>query len=278
MVNQPIEPIDARELIFEMRAELLRVLRNLDSDAWNQPTLLPGWSVKDVALHLFSNDVGYLSRHRDKDGITLESDTFEGLVDKINQSNAEWITATRRISKRLVLTLLKTMGDELEEYLSLIDLHEETLPVDWAGDQDAPMWLQIAREYTEYWTHHQHICEAVGVDSLKDRRFMHTVLDVFVHALPKTYAHLDAPDGSLVRLRVTGMGGDDWDVLREDGEWNLYRLVEEAEPDAMVTMRADVAWRLFTKGIARQHAAERTTITGDVTLGAALLDAVAILA
>lgn len=276
-MNQPMEPIDARELIFEMRAELLRVLRNLDSEAWDQPTTLPGWRVKDVALHLLANDVGYLSRHRDKDGVTLAADTFAGLVAQINQSNAEWITATRRMSKRVILTLLKTTGDELQDYLSLIDLNEATFPVDWAGDRDAPMWLQIAREYTEYWTHHQHICEAVGVESLKDRRFMHTALDVFVHALPRTYAHLDAPDGTLVRLRVTGMGGDDWDLLREGGLWRLYRVVA-AEPDAMVSMRADVAWRLFTKGIARQHAAEQTTITGDVTLGAALLDAVAVLA
>ncbi len=276
-MKQPMESIDARDLIFEMRAELLRVLRNLNGDAWDQPTTLPGWSVKDVALHLLANDVGYLSRHRDKDGITLEADTFEGLVAKINQSNAEWITATRRMSKRVILTLLKTTGDELQEYLSLIDLDEEAGPVDWAGGGDASMWLQIAREYTEYWTHHQHICEAVGVDSLKDRRFMHAALDVFVHALPRTYAHLDAPDGTLVRLRVTGMGGDDWDVLRENKTWQLYREVE-AEPDAMVTMRGDVAWRLFTKGIARSHAAEKSTITGDVTLGAALLDAVAVLA
>lgn len=276
-MHQPLEVIDTRDLIFEMRTELLRVLRNLDSAAWDQPTTLPGWSVKDVALHLLGNDIGSLSRHRDKDGMTFEEDSFEALVARINQSNAEWITAARRMSKRMLLTLLKTTGDELQDYLSLIDLEEEAGKVDWAGDDDAPMVLQIAREYTEYWTHHQHICEAVGERSLKDRRFMHAVFDVFVHALPRTYAHLDTPDGTLVRLRITGEGGDDWDVLREDGQWRLYRLVE-AEPDAMVSMRSDVAWRLFTKGIARQHAAEQTTITGDVTLGAALLDAVAILA
>ena len=39
------------------RATLVELLSGLDEVAWERPTVCPGWSVRDVAVHLLA-DVG----------------------------------------------------------------------------------------------------------------------------------------------------------------------------------------------------------------------------
>lgn len=262
---QTIQPLNVVHLFAEMRAELLAILRNSDDSAWQKPTACAGWTVKDVALHILGDDIGYLSRHRDHDGIMFETSSFDELVSLINQHNDTWVKATRRVSKRLLLTLLQVTGDELYDYLQTVNPMEGSHPVAWSGKKDAPMWLQIARELTEYWMHHQHICEGLGLDSLKSRRFLHPVLSTFVHALPRIYAEVSADDGTIIELAVTGEAADSWFLVRENAEWNLYAGVD-AESTCCITMSDDTAWRLFTKGITQSQVENRAMITGDKTL------------
>ncbi|HEX8858083.1 MAG TPA: maleylpyruvate isomerase N-terminal domain-containing protein [Actinomycetes bacterium] len=47
------------------RASVLQLLSSLDAGQWQAPTVCPGWSVKDVALHLLGGDIDLLSRRRD---------------------------------------------------------------------------------------------------------------------------------------------------------------------------------------------------------------------
>ncbi len=47
-------PFDVRPLFREERAELLSLLGSLTADHWSAPTACPGWTVKDVALHLLA--------------------------------------------------------------------------------------------------------------------------------------------------------------------------------------------------------------------------------
>ena len=276
-MNQPITPILTTHLFPVMRTELLRVLRSLSDDDWQKPTACEGWSVRDVALHILADDISQLSGRRDQDGVYFEVDSWDDLLRLINDHNATWIKAARRISRRLLLSLLEFTGAQFHDYLAGLDLEAAAPPVGWAGNQPAPMWLQIARELTEYWMHHQHICEAVGVESLKERRFLHPVLSTFVHALPYTYRDVDAPPGTVVRLQITGAAADDWFVLREEVGWGLYAATN-ASPSSTVTLSDDTAWRMFTKGIAPAEVEARATITGDVGLGRVLLGAVAIIA
>ncbi|MEO0561562.1 MAG: maleylpyruvate isomerase family mycothiol-dependent enzyme [Chloroflexota bacterium] len=268
---------DTRPLFPELRAELLTLLEAAAPEAWGAPTACEGWSVKDVALHMLSDDVGFLSRHRDNDGVTFMPESFDHLVALINGQNADWITATRRMSKRLLLSLLRFTGEELAAYLDTIDPDAPSHPVDWAGDAPAPMALQIAREYTEYWMHHQHIADGLGVTSLKGRRHLHPLLSTFVFALPNTYAATTALAGTVVAFTVTGPAEDTWYVVRGGAGWGLAKTAD-ATPTATVTIDGDTAWRLFTKGITPDEAAARTTLTGDTALGRVLLGTVAILA
>src|SRR5947199_2508097 len=107
--------------------------------------------------------------------------------------------------------------------------------------------------------HHQHICEALGIQSLKGRRFLHPVLTTFIHALPKTYETVAAPAGTTIRLHITGEAEDHFYLIREDGGWSLYASTDNA-PDTTITMSDDTAWRLFTKGLARNDAEKRIAL------------------
>ena len=62
---QPPQPILVVDLFPEILDALLSLLGGLSADAWQRPSACPGWSVKDVALHLLGVEVGNLSRRRD---------------------------------------------------------------------------------------------------------------------------------------------------------------------------------------------------------------------
>jgi uncharacterized protein (TIGR03083 family) len=276
-MKRPVEPLIAAHLFAEMRAELLRVLKSLSDEQWQAPTACTGWSVKDVALHILADEIGYLSNRRDKDGIYFDVKSWDELVEKINQQNDTWVRATRRMSRKILLAQLEFMGAQFAEYITSIDVHEETNPVSWAGNQNAPMWLQVARELTEYWMHHQHICEAVDVTSLKERRFLHPVLSAFVFALPHTLREVTAAVDTTVKFTVTGEAAESWCIIREADSWRLYADTD-IEPATIVTMPETTAWKLFTKGIDAAIAKQQTTITGNQELGEILLNTVAIIA
>src|SRR5215207_5058692 len=108
-MKKPVEPIVATHLFTEMRAELLRVLKSLLDEQWQAPTACTGWSVKDVALHILADEIGYLSNRRDKDGIYFDVKSWDELVEKINQQNDTWVRATRRMSRPILLAQLEFM-------------------------------------------------------------------------------------------------------------------------------------------------------------------------
>lgn len=279
MILQKPDPVLTAHLFAPMRVELLRVLASLHDADWRAPTACNGWRVKDVALHLLGNDIGLLSRRRDDFSHTdTDFESFEQLVAFVNLQNDIWMRAARRISPVLLLHLLDVTGDEVAAWVNALDMSGTGAPVDWAGgSQPAPLWLDVAREYTEYWVHHQHICDAMDIDSLKEREFFAPVVGTFMRALPRSYARLQAPTETLVRLDISGAGGAAWSLLRERGGWRLYA---HANVDPAVTIRTDdeTVWRLFTKGIGRKEAERGADIDGDAALAAPFFETVAILA
>jgi uncharacterized protein (TIGR03083 family) len=260
-----------------MRAELLRILHGLSDADWHLPTVCPGWSVRDVALHILGDDVGLLSNLRDHDGQYGAFTEFDDLVTFINQRNAVWIDANRLMSRRILLHLLADLGAAWQTHAAAVDPAMPFGPIGWTGNAHDPMGLHLARELTEYWMHHQHIADAVGVTSLKDRHFLHPVLSTFVYCLPRTYAEVSAPLDTVVKVVITGEAADEWHLVREAEGWQLYAQTDLL-PAATITLSDDTAWRLFTKGLDPAVIPSRLHVTGDAALGAVMAQAVAILA
>ena len=276
-MRQP-QPILVVDLFPEVLEELLGLLSGLSAEDWDRPTACASWSVKDVALHLLGDDVGILSRQRDghySSGLSI--DGWDELVAFINDWNEEWVRATRRISPRLLVDLLKFTGVQVCDYFRSLDPYAIGGPVSWAGPDPAPVWLDLAREYTERWHHQQHIRDAVGRPGLRQPRLFAPVLGAFVRSLPHTFRETEAPDGTLVALTISGEAGGRWFLLREGAVWNLY--IEAVDrPHAEVVIDEDVAWRMFTRGLSREEVPDRMTIIGDRSLGLRVLNMVSIIA
>ena len=92
----------------------------------------------------------------------VAANDWASLVAGLNGLNEQWVTAMRRLSPRLMIDLLKSTGEQVNRYLLSLDPHSTGPVVSWASPDPAPMWLHIAREYTERWHHQQQIREAVG--------------------------------------------------------------------------------------------------------------------
>jgi hypothetical protein len=155
-------------------------------------------------------------------------------------------------------------------------------PVSWAGPEAAPVWLDIAREYSERWLHQAQIRDAVKSPPLTEPRLFLPLLDTLVRALPHTFRETDASEGTHVRLDVTGVGAAGsapvhWSLVRDAGRWALFDACP-VEPAAVVRMDGDTAWRLFTKGISKEAALARVRIEGNRALGEKVLDTVSIIA
>lgn len=272
------EPVLVTDLFPEERAHLLSLLSTLTDEEWALPTVCPGWSVKDIALHLLGDDVGILSRQRDSFRLAgPDIGSFADLVAYINHLNGVWLEAARRLSPLLLCQLLGFTGDLAYQHFRAIDLFGGTSLVTWAGPEPVPMWLDVAREYTERWVHQQQIRDAVGRPGLKERRFFAPVLAAFVWALPRAFAATTAPAGTAVDVVITGDAGGRWTLVREWDRWGLYQGMAQAAA-AQVVLDQEVAWRLFTKGISPDDAREQIQIEGDEALGLNVLAAVAILA
>jgi len=272
------QPILVTDLFPEVQNALLALLNELTPEEWNRPTVCSQWSVKDIAAHLLGGQIGILSRKRDHylfSGDPIRE--WDDLVTLINSLNDTWVKAASRLSPRLLCELLKLTGEQVCQYFKTLDPYAQGDPVDWAGPNRVPVWLDLAREYTEWWHHQQQIRDAVGKPGLKEPTYFRPLLDTFVRALPHTYRNVEALEGTLLVLTITGDSGGQWGLHRNNGLWLLYTDVTEPA-DAEAIMDQEVAWRLFTKGISSHEANAAATLAGDVSLAAQALEMVSVIA
>jgi uncharacterized protein (TIGR03083 family) len=267
--------IDVRPVLAEQQVAFIDLLRGLDLAEWTQPTICPGWNVKDVAAHVLGDHIGRLSIHRDSFHVLhpRHGEPFPQFLDRIND---EWVAAARRISPPMLIELLSTIGDEIVQFWQTIDLDALGGPVRWAGPEAAPYWLDVAREYTEYWTHQQQICDATGRPGLTDEHYLGPVIDTFLRALPHTLRDTSAAEGATLQVVVTGSGGGNWTCVRGPDRWRLQRQ-PHPQPTATLAMDTDTTWRLCTRGITPEQAAEHARIDGNQLLATAALQIVSII-
>jgi uncharacterized protein (TIGR03083 family) len=272
------QPIIVIDLFPDLLDRLIELMAGLSAKDWDRPTAAPLWTVKDVALHLLGDEIGILSRKRDRflfSGDPIKK--WDELVALINSLNEIWVKATRRLSPRVLIDLMRLTGAQTCDYFKTLDPYASGDPVDWAGPGAAPVWLDLAREYTERWHHQQQMREAVGRPGIAEPRYFAPVIDAFVRALPHTYRDVEAEDGSIVALTIKGDSGGRWFLLREERAWHLY-LDARTSPRAEVTITEEIAWKLFTKGVSKSEARRRAIITGDEALAGVALDMISIIA
>ena len=272
------EPIRVTHLFLPLLDSLLDLLADLSPLDWQKPTVCADWTVKQVVQHLLGGEIGMLSRRRDEYRPTGPAiDSWEALVAFINDLNATWVKASDRISPTVMIDLLRLIAPQVCTYFHSLDEMALGGSVSWVGPDPAPVWLDLAREYTERWHHQQHIRDAVGRPGMKDPQFFTPVLDAFVRAWPYTYRDITADEGTIISLTIEGNAGNRWFLVRQGEAWALYQDVT-APPSAAVVIPQETAWRLFTHGLSQAEAQQQTKISGDQALGAEVLKMVSIIA
>src|SRR5260370_34239891 len=273
------EPVLVVDLFPVERQHLLTFGAKLREEEWHSPMVCAGWTVKDIALNLLGDDIGRLSRDRDAFDYTTHPriNSWSELVAYLNEMNELWVQATRRMSSRLLCTLLALTGEEIYQYFTSLDLFVPGEPVSWACSAPAPVWLDVAREYTERWVHQQQIRDAVGRPGLKEQRFFAPVLATFVRALPHTFREVDAPDGTLIHFHISGEAGSEGYLLRVQETWKLEKT-DELKADGGISLAQKRSWRLLTKGISKDEAIQYATISGNESLARKVFDTVSIIA
>ena len=264
-----------------LHAELLALLRALAPADWERPTLAGAWRVRDVVAHLLDGDLRKLSAQRDGHRLappeaTLESDA--GLLQWLNELNADWVRAAGRLSPAVLIDLLAVTGPAVAQMVASLDPFGPALfPVAWAGESASLHWMDIGREYTERWHHQQQVRDAVGAPLLNARRWLHPVLAISLRALPHRYREVTAPEGACLAFEIAGGAGGIWSLTRESGRWALGEG-PATSVQASVVVAEDDAWRIFFKALSPAEAALRVRIGGDTELAKPFLDVRAVMA
>jgi uncharacterized protein (TIGR03083 family) len=268
---RPAPTVDVLDLFPEERAELIALLRSLDTGGWHTPTACAGWTVHDLALHLLADDLGVLSRLRDGfDRAVI--DPGDDLVAALDAHNEEWVEAARRLSPNVTIELLDFAAPLTQSFYESLPPDAEAEGVAWAGLDPAPHWLAVGREFTERWIHQQQIRDAVGRPGLNGPRFVAPVLQILMRALVPAYDGVDADEETAVAVAVEGRAGGNWALLRRGGTWVLYEG-RASEAAASVLVDQTTAWRFLTRNATRAQAMAKMKLEGK--LARPFLDAIA---
>jgi uncharacterized protein (TIGR03083 family) len=234
---------DVRPIIAEERRCLVHLLDDLSPDEWTRPSAAPGWTVRDIALHLLHDDLRWLTLGRDGDVSSLidMSDRRE-FVRLLAANNQRWIDGAQGLSPRVVTELLAWAGDQVDAHDRSQDLLGEGW-VSWASDGPVPYWFNLAQEFTERWVHQQQMREAVG--RVEDHEaLLPEVLRTFVWAFPHQL-RVPAKAGDQVELDL-GAGGTWTLTFSGDAHWSLAERRASGDPVATLRLRAGRAWRMLT--------------------------------
>src|SRR6201996_2792791 len=238
---------------------------SLRPEQWAAATAAPRWSVKDIALHLIDVDLSWLARHRDHDqsGSLSPPSGHQEFVGRLADRNQQWIDGAQVLSPSLITAMLRWAGQQLDAYPSSLDLAQPS-SVYWAGD--APVWFDLAREFTERWVHYRQISEAVqpAGDGGKPDEYLALVVRTFVWGFPHQY-RAPAAVGTMIALEITDIGS--WTLPRTQAAGELDRG-RPAKPAASLQTDGETAWRLLTGA---SYDSARLELSGDPALTGPLL-------
>ncbi|HTR92358.1 MAG TPA: maleylpyruvate isomerase N-terminal domain-containing protein [Trebonia sp.] len=235
--------VDVRGPTTAQRLRLLSLLGSLGDAQWAAPTAAPSWTVKDIALHLLDGDLSWLARNRDDDqtGLVSMPSGHAEFVGDLARRNQRWVNGARMLSPQLIIDLLRWSGDQLDAYLGRLDLTGPS-SVYWAGE--APLWFDLAREFTERWVHYRQIQDATRptAPGPPPDEYLPLVLRTFIWGFPHQYDE-PAPDGTTIGLDISGIA--DWTLTRTGTGWSLDEGQATA-PAAALHISGEAAWRLLT--------------------------------
>jgi uncharacterized protein (TIGR03083 family) len=273
-------PIEVRHLFPLLDHELIRLLRQLSPAEWQLPTLAKKWCVKDVAAHLLDGNIRVIAAmHQHSPPPAPAITGYMELVSYLDNLNAEWVNAMKRVSPEQLVDWLEGTGPRYCEYMASQLLFEKApYSVAWAGESESLNWFHIAREYTEKMHHQLQVRHALGCEEpLLTPSFFHPFIATLMHGLPHSLARTIAPESTTIRVEISSEAGGTWYVENIGQRWHLITN-PRVLPSASILISPTIAWKLFTKGIDPGSAFKQVTCEGDERLCKAVMQMVAVMA
>jgi uncharacterized protein (TIGR03083 family) len=271
------EPIFAAPIIREVDRRLIELLSSLPSEEWELPTIAPGWTVRDVVAHLLDTALRKLSGGRDRCRVgRVEVHSHQDVIALVNRLNHEGVTVYRRLSPKVLIELMQLACSQTADFVESLDpFAKASIGVSWAGEMSSLVWFDNARELTERWHHQEQIRLATNRPGIMIPELYQPVLDTFMRGLPHAYREVGAPIGTAILVEVSGDCGGRWCLVNSEAGWTFAHELPSAIT-THITIPQALAWRIFTKGIARDAAYPQLTIRGEETLAGHALGLVAI--
>lgn len=277
-----MKQIQTIHLFPELTEKLLELLKELKTEDWDTPSPIKGRTVKDLVSHLIDSALRRLSIQRDNytdKSVNINIQSYSDLVNYIQKLNSDWMLSTRRLSPDILIDMFEYASNKLHEFLLKLDPNAKAIfSVAWAGEEESKNWFDIAREYTEIWHHHMQIRIAVNKPLLMDIRYIESLYDTFMLALPHHYRDMtDYSEGELLKVIISGNLNKSWMIMKEKAGWILTEN-NKIEVNNTVHISADDAWMIFTNTDRnKEKYRSKITITGDKKLGVSILDMVTVM-
>jgi uncharacterized protein (TIGR03083 family) len=213
-------------------------LRPQTPAAYDAPTACPGWSVRDVLSHLLGFELLTSGRpvpHH-------EGEWPEHVKNPIGELNEAFVESYR---SRPGLEILDEYRDarrrSLDELRRLDDAGWEK--VGWSPEGDRPYHRFMETRILDCWIHLQDLRDALGAPREDPGAGAEVVLNRFESALPWVVGKkMGAPDGTVVRLNLTGARGRSVAVAVRERRAEALAVTEEP-PTLEVTVPTGLFWR-----------------------------------
>ena len=244
------------------------VCASLSPEAWDTPTCLPGWTVRDVLSHVIGSEAGLLGEPVPE----VDVSHLAHMRNPIAEANERWVEAFRGLDGP---AMLARFDDAVGRRLALLAAMTQE-------EFDAPSWTPAGRDETygrfmrirhyDVYLHEHDIRLAVGLPPRETAADVASALDEVATGLGYIVGRRAAlPSGSRVRIDVTGPATRTF--LVEVGERAAVVDALEGPPTVSVTLPA-TRWLRLTGGRADAGAEtfDEVVLAGDEAQGRQLVE------
>ncbi|GAA1247563.1 maleylpyruvate isomerase family mycothiol-dependent enzyme [Prauserella halophila] len=178
------------------------LLASLPAAAWDEPSTLPGWTVRDVVAHVIGTEASLLGEQAPDPDIDVTE--LAHVRNDVAAFNERWVQSMRdRDPQRM-----------LDRFRDVISRRGVALQAMTQDDFDAPSWTPVGHatygrfmriRIFDTWLHEQDIRDVVGLPGHEDGPCAEQSLDELTESLGFVIGkRAGAPDGAGVTLELTG--------------------------------------------------------------------------
>lgn len=258
MTNDRDQIVEAYD---EQFAALGALMDDLSDEAYDEDSVLPGWRITDVLAHCIGTEYLLLGEQAPE----LPGEAGEHVHNKIGALNEQWVQMMAGDSPA---KMRERLADVRERRMAI--MNDQT-----QADFDAESWTPVGKgtlgdfmriRVYDLWLHELDIRDSIGSPGHEGGKAAEVAISEVERALGYMIGkRAQAPDGSRVRLELTGQVPRTYGITVEGGRASVSDDVDE--PTVSLQMTSTDFARLTGNRGDTEKVAERADVAGDEELG-----------